>query len=270
MQRAHGIEYEVHGEGQPVLLIHGAIVADSFLPLVEQPVLSGYRLIRYHRRGYGRSDPPNGAATIEGQAKDARALLEYLGAKQAHLVAHSGGGPIAVQLAIDAPEVVRSLVLLEPALMNAATAAAFHEMITPLIEMHRVGNSGEAVHLWMRAVGGSGWRDELEPLLPGVGPQAKDDAAGTFEYDLTAMRYWDFDTAGAGRIEQPVLYLVGSRSAAGQQAVFDMFRATVPQVRRVVVLDAAHNALMTNPAVVAETIAEFLHRHPRATPDVPG
>jgi pimeloyl-ACP methyl ester carboxylesterase len=142
-------------------------------------------------------------------------------------------------------------------------------MITPLIEMHRAGNSGRAVHRWMRSVSGSHWREELEHLLPGVGQQADDDAAGTFEYDLTAMRQWDFDAAGAERIEQPVLYLVSSGSAAGNEAAFNMFRAKVPHVRRVVIPDADHNLQMTNPVLVAKTIAEFVRRHPMETPDDP-
>jgi pimeloyl-ACP methyl ester carboxylesterase len=55
---------------------------------------------------------------------------------QAHVVAHSGGGPIAVQLTLDSPGTVRSLVLFEPALQDAAMAAAFNVQRTPLIEMH--------------------------------------------------------------------------------------------------------------------------------------
>jgi hypothetical protein len=39
MQQASAIEFEVRGDDEPVLLIHGAIVADSFLPLMSQPAL---------------------------------------------------------------------------------------------------------------------------------------------------------------------------------------------------------------------------------------
>jgi pimeloyl-ACP methyl ester carboxylesterase len=258
MEHANGIEYEVKGGGEPILFIHGAIVADSFAPIMDQPALTGYRLIRYRRRGYGRSDPPRHTPSIEEQTDDAQTLLRHLGAKQAHVVAHSGGGPIAVQLALDAPEVVRSLVLLEPALMNAAAAAAFAEMIAPLIEMHRTGNSAKAVHMWMRPGSGSGWREALEPWIPGAGDRANDDAAGTFEYDLAAMRDWDFDAVGATRIDQPVLYIVGSRTAAVLQPVTDMFCAAVPHTQIVVIPDCDHSLQMTKPAPIAQAIAEFL------------
>ena len=47
------LEYDVRGTGEPVLLIHGAILADAFVPLLTQPALADdYRLIAYHRRGF--------------------------------------------------------------------------------------------------------------------------------------------------------------------------------------------------------------------------
>lgn len=262
MQRAHAVEYEARGEGDAVLCIHGAIIADSFAPLMEEAALADYRMIRYRRRGYGSSEPPADTPTVAEQVNDARVLLEHLQVPLAHVVAHSGGGPIAVQLALDTPAVVRSLVLVEPALQNAAMAAAFHEMITPLIEMHRAGESGKAVHLWMRPVAGSAWRNELEQQMPGIGERATADAAGSFEYDLEALRHWDFDEVGASQIAQPVLHIVGSRSAAGRQHVTDMFLAAVPHAEQVTIPDADHSLQMTRPGPVARVIAEFLGRHP--------
>ncbi len=261
MQRADGIEFEARGEGEPVVTIHGAIVADSFGPLMDEPSLGGYRVVRYRRRGYGASDPTSSLPTIKEHADDALSLLDHLGIRRAHVIAHSGGGPIAVQLAIDAPDRVRSLVLLEPALQSASTAAAFSEFIAPLVDMHRSGESSKAVHLWMRATGGSDWRSAIEQRLPGAGDRAIGDAAGTFDGDLVAMRSWDFDAAGAARITQPVLYLVGSQNAARVEPVTAMFRAAVPHTELVVIDDADHNLQITKPAPVAETIADFLHRH---------
>ncbi len=50
------LDYEVRGEGEPVIFIHGAFIADAFRPLVIEPVLGrGYRLISYRHRGYGTS-----------------------------------------------------------------------------------------------------------------------------------------------------------------------------------------------------------------------
>src|SRR5688572_10193656 len=108
------LEYEVKGKGEPVLLIHGSHVARSFFPLMSQPALvDSYMLIRYHRRGWLGSTSPDGPFSIEEQAADARALLEHIGVRPPlHVVGHSYGGPIAMQLAHDYPDYVQSLVLM--------------------------------------------------------------------------------------------------------------------------------------------------------------
>ena len=125
MLKAEGLEYEANGAGEAVLLIHGGHIADAFLPLMREAALADpYRLIRYRRRGFAGSDPHSGPFSIEQQAQDALALLKHLGVERAHLIGHSYGGAIAVQLAIEAPQVVHSLVLLEPAIFPAEIASA--------------------------------------------------------------------------------------------------------------------------------------------------
>ncbi len=111
------LEYETVGRGEPVLFIHGSILADAFLPLRTEPALRRYRQIHYHRRGFAGSDQARPPFAIADQAADARALLARLRAPSAHVVGHSYGAVIALQLALDAPDAVRSLVLLEPPLV---------------------------------------------------------------------------------------------------------------------------------------------------------
>ena len=77
MLKAEGLAYEVHGEGEAVLFIHGALVADMLLPLTREAVLADrYQLICYHRRGYGDSDPVAGPFSHAEQARDALALVK--------------------------------------------------------------------------------------------------------------------------------------------------------------------------------------------------
>ncbi len=47
------LEYDVSGSGEPVVLIHGALTADTFRPLQTEPALKQYQIVSYHRRGYG-------------------------------------------------------------------------------------------------------------------------------------------------------------------------------------------------------------------------
>ena len=117
------LEYEGAGTGEPVLCIDGVLIADTFRPLLAAPSLAGrYQLIRYHRRGYAGSSPTAGPISVARQAADCRALLRHLGVARAHVVGHSYGGAVALQLALDTPEVAHSLALLEPALLVGASA----------------------------------------------------------------------------------------------------------------------------------------------------
>ena len=108
------LEYEVRGAGDPVVLIHLAPYADSFLPLMDQPALSDYQLIRYRRRGYGGSAEKSDRVTISENARDLAGLLRFLEIRRAHIVGHSYGGLVGLQLALDRPEAAGSLVLMEP------------------------------------------------------------------------------------------------------------------------------------------------------------
>ena len=93
--------YEVVGSGEPMLLIHGAHIADALQPLVTEPALERFQRVRYHRRGLGGSTYPAdaGPTSVAEQAEDAVGLLDHLGVARAHVVGHSLGGAIALELA---------------------------------------------------------------------------------------------------------------------------------------------------------------------------
>jgi pimeloyl-ACP methyl ester carboxylesterase len=104
------LEYDVRGSGEPVVLVHAGIFADWFKPLVAEPALaSRYQVVSYHRVGYARSSRVAGPVSIAEQAAYLRGLMRHLGNERAHLVGHSSGGNIALQLALDAPQLVHSL-----------------------------------------------------------------------------------------------------------------------------------------------------------------
>ena len=132
------LEYEVSGTGEPVVFVHGAFIADVFRPLLGEPSLAGqYQLITYRRRGYGGSSRTPGPISAERQAADCQALLRYLGVERVYVVGHSFGGAVALQLALDAPEVVHSLALLEPALFVGASAQAYRESLARSAQGYR-------------------------------------------------------------------------------------------------------------------------------------
>jgi pimeloyl-ACP methyl ester carboxylesterase len=107
--------YEVTGQGQPILFIHGL---GSSTRDWEQQVLifsKHYHVVTFDLRGHGKSDKPPGPYSISLFAADTAELIKGLGIAPAHVVGISLGGMIAFQLAVSAPDLVRSLVVVNAA-----------------------------------------------------------------------------------------------------------------------------------------------------------
>ena len=257
------LEYEARGSGEPVVLIHGAHIGDTYRPLMTEPALKDYRLIRYHRRGYAGSSRPDVALPVSAHAADCLALLRKLDAVPAHIVGHSSGGVIALQLALDAPEAVRSLTLLEPALLQVPSGAALFEALGPSVQMHEAGDRAGAVDAFLQVVCGKTYRTGAEKVLPGALDQAAADADSFFSGELPAVGEWTFSEKDAARITQPVLSVLGANSDAAvglpvfgeiHQRVLDWF----PNAKPFVLPGAAHLLQVENPHDMAEGLAAFL------------
>lgn len=103
--------YEVHGTGQPLLLLHGGLMSGGmFAPLL--PTLTkNHQVILVDLQGHGRTTLGTRPVTLEGGGNDMVAILDHLKIKQADVLGYSFGGGIAFQLAVQHPERVRKLVI---------------------------------------------------------------------------------------------------------------------------------------------------------------
>lgn len=105
------IHYEIHGAGEPVVLI-GGLGGDTFLWFRQVPELSmHFQVIVFDNRGAGESDKPEEPYTIKMFADDTAGLLKALGIGRAHIIGASLGGLIAQEFALDYPAMVNKLVL---------------------------------------------------------------------------------------------------------------------------------------------------------------
>jgi pimeloyl-ACP methyl ester carboxylesterase len=261
------IEYEDSGAGEPVVFIHGALIADSFRTLVAEPSLGErYRLITYHRRGYEGSASGPSPARVEEQAADCKGLLRHLGVERAHVVGHSSGGCFALQLALDAPETVHSLVLLEPALMVGASGQSYRESLARGTRRYREAGAATVVSEFLEARC-PGYQVWLEKLLPGAFEQAVANARTTFEMD-TGHLDWHFGEAEARRIAQPALSVLGGESEALWARFGETHRRLLdwmPNAEGIVVPGVTHFIQVEKPRATAEALASFFGRHPIGT-----
>jgi len=261
------LEFEVVGSssGEPVVLIHGAFLATAYAPLCAEPRLWTYELIRYHRRGYAGSSHPSGPAGIARQAADCRALLAHLGVERAHVVGHSSGGAIALQLALDAPDIVHSLVLLEPALLDVPKGALIEGAVGPAIRLNEAGEKEAATDGFLRWAIGPAYRDFVDRLFPGGYAQAVADADTFFSVELPALQTWHFTREDAQRVSQPLLSVLGEESVKdwpGWPEVHARVQEWLPQAEPFVLRGANHALQEMDPRGIAQAMHPFFARHP--------
>jgi pimeloyl-ACP methyl ester carboxylesterase len=258
------LEFEVVGSGEPVLLI-SPVVADGFLPLLaERAMADRYQLIRYHKRGWAGSTHTTPPVTIADHAADAAALLERLGVSRAHVAGHSSGAAVAAQLALDHPETVHTLALLELSLLSVPAGEAFFQQAGPAFEAYASGDHEGALAIFMSVVSGLEWpacRAVVERQVPGAVDQAIKDADTFFGIELPALGEWSFAAEEASAIEQPVLSVRGARTQPLWVEVADFLCSSLPHVEDCTVDGVGHLLHIERPEPVARAIASFLGRN---------
>lgn len=266
---AHGvsIEFVEQGRGVPIFLVHAGVFSDWFRLVGESDALSGFRVVRLRRAGYGQSQPEQ-HLTLTDHARHAAALAEWLCPSAAiHWVGHSSSCQILLALAIEKPTLVSSLVLLEPAAAGAfqvPASAALGPFLGRAMAAFQEGKVAEAFDNFMRGVCGEQYREVLQARLGAVGVEnAIRESTYFFREEIRAVLEFKFDVAEAARIRQPVLCLEGGsqpehlREMSGQ-----ISRRTVellPQTRVAIIPDVNHALPLQDPEAVARAIASFVH-----------
>jgi pimeloyl-ACP methyl ester carboxylesterase len=259
------LAYERHGEGEPVVLLHPGFVANAFAPLLSEPSLAGYQLIAYQRRGYGVSAPVQAPCEIAQHAADCLALMDHLDITRAHLVGHSFGADVALEVARMAPGRVQTLALLEPPLpwaMQPASLEVMFQAIGSAMQLFMAGNIAGAVDEWLNGAFGPGWQAAIEGQVPGGLAQVIADGPTALGVEGTALQTWTFGPDDLTAITQPSLavYHVDTRIAIFdevQQALLKL----LPRVESLIVPNTTHLLQIQNPRTVGEGLGAFFTRH---------
>jgi pimeloyl-ACP methyl ester carboxylesterase len=109
----NGLEvyYEIHGTGEPLILLHGGVGAIEMFGEVLPLLAEGRQVIAADLQAHGRTADIDRPLSFESMADDIAALIEHLGFEKADVMGYSLGGGVALQTAIRHPEVVRKLVV---------------------------------------------------------------------------------------------------------------------------------------------------------------
>lgn len=238
----NGVElyYEEHGEGVPILGLHGTpssslMWADAAVELAKHG-----RCITYDRRGFYRSAPaePFGTLDLIEHVDDAAALLAALHAGPAVVIGRSTGGQIAVELARHFPDKVKALVLLEPALFPIDPAAdAWARDLRRRILAKSAGHPSLAAETAVReALGDEVWEsfpDELKDMFAGMGDAVLAEMRGHgLDLSEDALKLDEDDLAG---IRRPALIVSAEDSPEACRLVNARLTGALPYTRTVLV-----------------------------------
>jgi len=267
LRTINGVELEVHdsgGSGEPVVFIHGACGDNGFAFIQESALTGRHRVIYYHRRGYGRSTTEGLPLTIQQQAGDCRAVMQHLGIDRAHMAALSYGGTVLLQYAVDYPESVQTIALMEPGLPSVfAESAEFGEAFAAATA-HLESGDIERAHNTCFEFLVPGFRSRFDDLLPAGWYERwiADFERVIFPHDLPELQAWQYTADDAAKITAPVLNVTGARTASLFTDIHETVQEWIPHSERAVVPDASHAISEDQPKASAELLAGFFARHP--------
>lgn len=241
-----GLYYEEHGQGPPILCVHGTGSSALMWGDAVADLARLGRVLVYDRRGCTRSQRPvpYDKTSVGEHADDAAALLDALGATPAAVIGRSYGGEIAIDLALRYPERVRGLVLLEGALLSlSAEAAAWEQSLGQQVAAAADDPTtvGEA---FIRLVLGDGaWEESPAPvrqMFTDNGPAIVAElAGGSLQVDQAAL----------STINQPTLLVAAAHSPRAFRQVTDAMAAAMPNSRTFIV-EGGHLINPAHPAVL--------------------
>lgn len=247
--------YREAGEGHPVLLIHGiSIDADHWTPIFKD-LAQDHRVIAYDRRGTTRSRDAGALADWHRHGEDAAGILRTLNAAPAVVAGWSGGATVAVDLAVEHPDLVRALILIEPGLFprKNITAGLIRDQLRlrllTRIGRHRQAFEGSARWYTSRRSGGSSWDD---PDYPQDRKEAMFANRATSALESTARDEYLLDRVG--EIDMPVRILVGDESPTWFERMARYLATRMPRAEFEVVPGMNHAVALTGRDAVVRAV----------------
>jgi pimeloyl-ACP methyl ester carboxylesterase len=249
----NGLEmyYQIHGEGQPLVLLHGAFsaIGTSFGRIL--PGLAQSRqVIAFELQAHGRTADIDRPLTIEGMADDVGAALQQLGVEQADVLGYSMGASVALHFAIRHPEKLRKLVLMSV----TYTLSGVHPGL--------MDGMGEMKPEMMY---GSPWHEEYTRIAP-----QPDDFNKLFEKKTQMDRQLkDLPGESIRAIKAPTLLILGDSDIVRPEHAVEMFRllgggvfgdtpAGLPNSQLAVLPGTSHVTIVDRADWLVSMINEFL------------
>jgi pimeloyl-ACP methyl ester carboxylesterase len=267
------LAYRLNGDSAatPVVLVHGTLADLRTWSAQETAFAQRYRVLVYSRR-YHRPNPQvddNQTYSPKLHAEDLAALLLSLELPSAHVVGSSYGAYVALVLAREHPDMVRSLVLAEPPIFSlltpseagdAARRTFYLSVLDPARAAFAHGDSIRALRLYFDGINGRGRFENLSAAA------RADLLSHAFElrHELLANReqyYPVISCVELGRMTTPVMIVRGERSPRMFQLISDELARCLQNDTTVIIPGAGHPPHAANPAYYNQVVLRFLMTH---------
>lgn len=247
------IYYEITGEGENLLFIHG--LGSSTRDWEKQvPVFSEkYQVISIDLRGHGKTDKPKGPYNMQMFAEDIAELLKKLGIKSTHILGISLGGGIAFQFAVDYPELVKSLIIVNAGIEVRVDSFKLklevfkRSFIVKLVGMKKMGEV-LAPRLFRKPE-----QEELREKL--IKRWAENDKKAYLSA-MYALKGWSVRDQ-LNKIKFPTL-VIGSDEDYAPSSIKEEYTALIPNAKFIEIKDARHAVTMEKPKEFNEIVMKFL------------
>ncbi len=265
--RGEKMHYVQQGSGEPIILVHGAISDYSVWSLQMDTLAENYRVIAISRR-YARPNwqPAAGESfdcTVALHARDLVAFMQALDISSAHLMGHSYGAMIILRTAIDHPNMIKSLILGEPAVetMLSGTAkgdsviAGFRASADVAVKHYQAGEKEKAMRAFLTTVLGS---DEVYDVVPQA---VRDGWLQNLVEGICISETKDLASISAEeliKINIPTLLIKGEYSPAYLAWTSDSLNVAMPNSRLTLLPEASHGLQGEKPEEYNKAVLEFL------------
>jgi pimeloyl-ACP methyl ester carboxylesterase len=257
--------YVEEGTGEPVVFVHGALSDARAWEPIRAAIADEHRFIAPTLRYFGKGDWPDkgekfGVAT---HADDVVAFVKALGVGPVHLVGWSYGGTVAAAAALEAPDMVRSLILYEPAIPSlvqegeagAAAREAAGAMFGPVTEAVEAGDAERAARLLIEGV------FQMPP--GGFDRQPAELRAMQLENARTMPLLWSDPLSqvtcdGLKGFDKPTLIVHGAESNAYWSHVAQVMDQCLPRGDVIAQPKVNHDGPVRDPAGLAAMIEDFV------------
>jgi pimeloyl-ACP methyl ester carboxylesterase len=259
----YDMAYQVTGSGPPLVLVHGAMQDYRYWYLLVPEFAKNYRVIAVSLRHYypGKWDGKGNDFSYEQHADDVAAFIKKLNLGKVHLVGHSSGGGVVVNVAKTHPEVIKTLVLADANGFESMLPKTEYEKVANFVKELREtfqknladGNVDLAAQMFVDSLNGPGtWAGRPPELrqvfFDNLGTAAQMSVAPPTSCEQVAK--FDF----------PILLVHGERSPKNFFAMSTAMRKCRDVPEPIVVPNASHNMSRDNPAFFNAALADFLKR----------